>query len=107
MQQRAEDGESLFLVRVNQTLTGIKLLAAAAPRKATKFFFGGTPEDSICQIGVKEPYTETKKDIEMGEYDIHGNNELSVPMLCRNYLKIFLLIVPLKMSVGVLMIIQK
>ena len=36
MQQRAGDGKSLFLVRVNQTLTGIKLLAVAASRKAQR-----------------------------------------------------------------------
>ena len=51
---------------------GNKIVGCGGSKKSYKILFGGTPENPICQIGVKEPYTKTKKDIEISEYDIHG-----------------------------------
>ena len=49
-----------------------KIVGCGRPQKSYKILFGGTPEDTICQIGVGEPYQETKRDIDFGKYDIHG-----------------------------------
>ena len=49
---------------------GNKIVGCGGSKKSYKILFRGTPEDSICQIGVKEPYTKTRRDIEINEYDI-------------------------------------
>ena len=49
-----------------------QIVGCGSPKKSFTILFGGTPELPKCQIGVKEPYRKTKRDIEFGEYDIHG-----------------------------------
>ena len=49
-----------------------QIVGCGSPKKTFTILFDGTPELPMCQIGVKEPYQKTKRDIEFSEYDIHG-----------------------------------
>ncbi len=49
-----------------------QIVGCGGPKKTFTILFNGTPELPMCQIGVKEPYRKTKRDIEFSEYDIHG-----------------------------------
>ena len=51
---------------------GNRIVGCGSPKKSYQILFGGTPEKAVCQIGVAEPYRQTKRDIEFSEYDIHG-----------------------------------
>ena len=53
---------------------GNSIVGCGSPKKSYQILFGGTPEKAVCQIGVAEPYRQTKRDIEFGEYDIHGTS---------------------------------
>ena len=65
-------GRNLYLARVKQILKATGLLVAAALKKTFKILFAGSSEDAICQIGMREPYRDTQRDIDFSEYDIHG-----------------------------------
>ena len=49
-----------------------QIVGCGSPQKTFTILFDGTPELPMCQIGVKEPYKKTKRDIDISEYDIHG-----------------------------------
>ena len=49
-----------------------QIVGCGSPKNNFTILFDGTPELPVCQIGVKEPYRKTKRDIEFSEYDIHG-----------------------------------
>ena len=49
-----------------------QIVGCGSTKKSFTILFDGTPELPMCQIGVKETYRKTKRDIEFGEYDIHG-----------------------------------
>ena len=49
-----------------------QIVGCGSPQKTFTILFDGTPELPKCQIGVKEPYKKTKRDIDISEYDIHG-----------------------------------
>ena len=49
-----------------------QIVGCGSPQKTFTILFDGTPELPKCQIGVKEPYKNTKRDIDISEYDIHG-----------------------------------
>ena len=53
-------------------LSSNKITGCGTPQNSFTILFDGTPELPICQIGVKEPYRKTKRDIDFSEYDIHG-----------------------------------
>ena len=69
----SEKGWKEFVPRKGKAdFEGNRIVGCSSPQKTYKILFEGTPEDSKCQIGVKEPYKNTKRDIDFDEYDIHG-----------------------------------
>ena len=69
----SEKGWKEFVPRKGKAdFEGDRIVGCSSPQKTYKVLFEGTPEDAKCQIGVKEPYKSTRRDIDFDEYDIHG-----------------------------------
>ena len=69
----SEKGWKEFVPRKGKAdFEGDRIVGCSGSQKTYKILFEGTPEDAKCQIGVKEPYKTTRRDIDFDEYDIHG-----------------------------------
>ena len=69
----SEKGWKEFVPRKGKAdFEGNRIVGCGSPKKTYKILFGGSSEDAICQIGVREPYRDTQRDIDFSEYDIHG-----------------------------------
>ena len=69
----SEKGWKEFVPRKGKAdFEGNRIVGCGSPKKTYKILFGGSSEDASCQIGVREPYRDTQRDIDFSEYDIHG-----------------------------------